>query len=641
MSRNEDKEILMSRPIPTIAEQWNAIRTPFHIYNFLTYQDIAYLNQIARSNKLAGNPSKKKQLITQLMEARGFKKLDCGTNRIVFKFMEDQTFLIKVAFDKVALQDNIREYNNQEYLKPFCAKCFEVTPCGTVGLFERVYAVKSREEFASIAYTVFDIIVNCFLGKFVLADFGTKFYKNWGVREGAYPVILDYPYLYELDGGKLFCNKEDPSSETGYCGGEIDYDDGFNFLVCKKCGKRYLASELSKENRNKNILVTGKEETRMRIQITKCDGTILNLGETNETKTYKKYDKKETPHEYQMRRSLQDLKVYITRRSEEPEQTVEETKSEPEKVQTSSIYGEMVPNAGDEFKGLKVTVTTRKGKEYVGGAAKNISPFSPAANYSSLYGSGAEVVTNIPEPVVESTATEVVDEPIRNMDLSDTIPTGVYDAKNLERVAEPKLDTMAAYAANRIKTSEEEIAPDEPVLQEAVEDYNDDETLNDLFEEETIPMDELNKDDQIIAAHCDSESIRYKINNLEMIDENQDVQDEEERLKKFEEEKATPSVSKEVKEIAREMIQSCNDHLDEPEHVAKVYGGPDVNPPKHVNVRRDAQVFFNGKPMPNFEKDRNLKVTDPSVFKPAHVLPPQAEETDNDEKEKQDALDQF
>ena len=615
MSRNEDKEILMSRPVPTIAEQWNAIRTPFHIYNFLTYQDIAYLNQIARSNKLAGNPSKKKQLITQLMEARGFKKLDCGTNRIVFKFMEDQSFLIKVAFDKVALHDNIREYNNQEYLKPFCAKCFEVTPCGTVGLFERVYAVKSREEFASIAYTVFDIIVNCFLGKFVLADFGTKFYKNWGVREGAYPVILDYPYLYELDGGKLFCNKEDPSSETGYCGGEIDYDDGFNFLVCKKCGKRYLASELSKENRNKNILVTGKEETRMKIQITKRDGTVLNLGETNETKTYKKYDKKETPHEYRMRRSLQDLKVYITRASKEPEPTVEETKPEPEKVEVSSVYGEMVPNVGDEFKDLKVTITTRKGKEYVGGVAKNISPFSPIANYSSLYGSGAEIVTNIPdEPVIESTATEVVDEPIHNMDLSDCVPVGMYDAD---------LDTEK-----------------EKTIKEAAEDYSEDtETLYDLFMEETVPMDELNDNDQVIAAHCDSESIRYKINNLEMTDENQNAQDEEERLKKFEEEKAIPSAQ--VKEIAREMIQSCNDSLDEPEHIAKVYGASNTNPPKHTNVRHNAQVFFNGKPMPNFEKDRNLKVTDPSVFKPAHVLPSQVEEVDKDEKEKQDALDQF
>ena len=585
MGRNEDKEILYGRPVPSINAQWNAIQIPFHIYNFLTYQDIAYLNQIAKSNKLAGNPNKKKKLIIQLMELRGFKKLDCGTNRLVFKFMENQSFLIKVAFDKVALHDNIREYNNQEYLKPFCAKCFEVTPCGTVGLFERVYAVKTKEEFASIASTVFDIIVNCFLGKFVLADFGTKFYKNWGVREGAYPVILDYPYLYELDGGKLFCNKEDPSSEIGYCGGEIDYDDGFNFLVCKKCGKVYLASELSKENKNNNIIITGREETRMKIQITKRDGTVLNLGETNETKTYKKYDKKETPHEYQMRRSLQNLKVHIGKCEQPEPKVVEENK--PDKVQVSSVYGEMVPKVGDEFKEFKVAITNRKGIKYVGGEAKNISLFSPISNYANLYGSGAEVIKKEPETVVDSTVTEVVDEPVYNMDISD--------------VKEPKVNSEV----------------------QAVIDQNNAETLHDLFMGETVSVDELNDNDQIIAAHCDSDSIRYKINNIKMTDENKDLEDEDERLKKFKQEKTTTQVSQEVKDVAREMAQSCKDEVDS----------------KHV--RPDAQVFYNGKPMPNFEKDRNLKVLDQAAYNSLSNTPPDDTEDDGDEKEKQYVLDQF
>ena len=73
MGREEDKRILFDKPIPTVYEQWNAIQTNVHIYNLLSYEDIAYFNQIARSNKLAGNPSKKKQLITQIMEARGLK----------------------------------------------------------------------------------------------------------------------------------------------------------------------------------------------------------------------------------------------------------------------------------------------------------------------------------------------------------------------------------------------------------------------------------------------------------------------------------------------------------------------------------------------------------------------------------------
>ena len=632
MGREEDKRILFDKPIPTVYEQWNAIQTNVHIYNLLSYEDIAYLNQIARSNKLAGNPSKKKQLIIQVMEARGFKKLDCGTNRLVFKFMDNQSFLIKVAFDKVALNDNIREYNNQEYLKPFCAKCFEVTPCGTVGLFERVYAVKSKEEFASIANTVFDIIVNCFIGKFVLADFGTKFYKNWGVREGAYPVILDYPYLYELDGGKLFCNKQDPLSETGYCGGEIDYDDGFNFLVCKKCGKVYLASELSKDKKNKGIMIVGREETRMKIEITRRDGTIIDLGKEKETKTYKKYDKKETPHEYKMRKNISQLRVHIEKIhiDDEDEQPVEKT----EKVQLSSMYGTMVPSAGDEFKNMKVTITRRDGGEYVGAANKNVSPYTPISSYANLYGSGAEIVTDEPESVIDSTATEVNDKPIRNMDLSNSIPAGVYDAKYLESSLEPKMDQMTIYAENRIKKASEEKTPAlaNGNSQEKL-DYTDTENLNELFMEETIPMDDLNKDDQIIAAHCDSDSIRYKINNLEMVDENQDIQDEEKRIEEFNNnKKEEPQNASDCEECKGEVIYSSNQTVMFEKHESNIVPGSlkyiKKSQTEPENNQSDTKVLYNGKPMPNFEKDRNLKVLD-------------VEALNKLKQEKQDALDQF
>lgn len=632
MGREEDKRILFDKPIPTVYEQWNAIQTNVHIYNLLTYEDIAYLNQIARSNKLAGNPSKKKQLIIQVMEARGFKKLDCGTNRLVFKFMDNQSFLIKVAFDKVALNDNIREYNNQEYLKPFCAKCFEVTPCGTVGLFERVYAVKSKEEFASIANTVFDIIVNCFIGKFVLADFGTKFYKNWGVREGAYPVILDYPYLYELDGGKLFCNKQDPLSETGYCGGEIDYDDGFNFLVCKKCGKVYLASELSKDKKNKGIMVVGREETRMKIEITRRDGTVLDLGKEKETKTYKKYDKKETPHEYKMRKNISQLRVHIEKIhiDDEDEQPVEKT----EKVQLSSMYGTMVPSAGDEFKNMKVTITRRDGGEYVGAANKNVSPYTPISSYANLYGSGAEIVADEPESVIDSTATEVNDKPIRNMDLSGSIPAGVYDAKYLEKSLEPQTDQMTTFAENRIKKASEEKTPalaNNANFQEKL-DYTDTENINELFMEETIPMNDLNKDDQIIAAHCDSDSIRYKINNLEMVDENQGIQDEEKRIEEFNNKKEEQQNASDCEECKGEVIYSSNQTVEFEKHEPNIVPGSlkyiKKSQTEPENNQSNTKVLYNGKPMPNFEKDRNLKVLDTEALNKL-------------KQEKQDALDQF
>ena len=130
---------------------------------------------------------------------------------------------------------------------------FQVTPCGTVGFAERVQPIKNRAEFAIIAPDVFDVL-DGLLGKYVMDDVGTQFFLNWGVTDRG-PVLLDYPYIYECDPDKLFCNKEYPDGTV--CHGFIDYDGGLNFLTCQRCGKRYNAVDL-KKNRPTNHLVTFK-----------------------------------------------------------------------------------------------------------------------------------------------------------------------------------------------------------------------------------------------------------------------------------------------------------------------------------------------------------------------------------------------
>ena len=45
---------------------------------------------------------------------------------------------------------DFREYQNQFLIKPFCTKVFEVSPCGTVGIAERVEPITSKAEFISI-----------------------------------------------------------------------------------------------------------------------------------------------------------------------------------------------------------------------------------------------------------------------------------------------------------------------------------------------------------------------------------------------------------------------------------------------------------------------------------------------------------
>lgn len=323
---DEVEKLLYTKMVDSRAVSFENIPQPATILSLLTMEDIMQLNKIAKSKRLASKPKEKFSMITQIMERRGFKKLAAGTNRLVFKYMENQSFVVKVAFCQVALTDNLRELYNQHLLKPFVTKVFDVTPCGTVGLFERVNPISSRESFMTIASDVYDIIINHLVGRYVIDDMGSKFFMNWGVRDGQFPVLLDFPYVFELDGSKLYCNKPDPMSPTGFCGGEIDYDDGFNYLVCQKCGKSYLASDLRlKDAKAAPLIVDQKGDLNMQVRVEMDGNLVSSVDTTKETAVYEKPKKGKKPYGYGLARREKnkkphmDVRVGVVEEAPEPE----------------------------------------------------------------------------------------------------------------------------------------------------------------------------------------------------------------------------------------------------------------------------------------------------------------------------------
>ena len=252
------------------------------LYSLLTQYDIDRLYNIATSIRYAGDAVKKKNAILDIMHSRGFIELSAGTNRLCFSYLEDPTICVKVAADRTGIKDNPREFLNQAYLKPFCTKVFETSPCGTVGLFERVEPIQNREEFYSVADQIYELI-DLLTSKYILADFGTHYFMNYGFREfhNFGPVILDFPYLYEADARKLVCKKPltYPDGRVEMCGGLIDYDLGFNKLVCTKCGAEYRAIELAKYINDNLILQKGKKS---------MEGIKVSLSRNG--KTQKMYD---------------------------------------------------------------------------------------------------------------------------------------------------------------------------------------------------------------------------------------------------------------------------------------------------------------------------------------------------------------
>ena len=260
-------DVMMSKNMEPGEFEFDSLWIPPMNY-YLSNQDIEQLRQIATSARLSSQIQKKYDIINKIMVARGFKRFSAGTNRVVYRHTEDTRFLAKIAVDKVGMQDNPLEFQNQFLLKPFVTKMFCISPCGTVGFAERVLPVKRKEEFREIASDVFDVIMNKIIGLYVVEDIGTKFFMNWGIRAGFGPVLLDYPYVYKLDGNKLWCSKEMPDGSI--CNGEIDYDAGFNYLVCNRCGKRYLATNL-RDNNTDNKIIINKGGFQMRVILKKGD----------------------------------------------------------------------------------------------------------------------------------------------------------------------------------------------------------------------------------------------------------------------------------------------------------------------------------------------------------------------------------
>ena len=243
------------------------------ISSMFSQQDIQELHYIISSAQYASKLKEKYALIDNIMGNRGFRKLISGTNRVSYEPVFDNSFIIKVPYTSVAFEDNIREYQNQFLIKPFCTKVFESTPCGTIGVFERVRPITHTMEFLSIADEIYKLLSEFLIGEYVLDDIGTKYFMNYGVRTGFGPVLLDFPYVYKVDPKKLICSAIDENNITGYCNGELAYDDGFNEIHCSKCGCKYKPHELGKKFEWKPTLLKGGY-SNMKIKVS---GGSLNI----------------------------------------------------------------------------------------------------------------------------------------------------------------------------------------------------------------------------------------------------------------------------------------------------------------------------------------------------------------------------
>ena len=283
MNRDEILRMMLSKNITPAEFEFDKLTAP-PIEYFLSPQDLSRLIYLANSPRFSAKIDYKYEEIDKIMQARGFKLLGRGTNRVVYRYLENNTICLKIAIDHIGASDNPHEFINQEYLKPFVSKVFSVDPTGTVAVCERVHGIQTREEFSQYAPGIFDLIFKWFTGKYVVNDIGSKFFMNWGIRYSTgIPVLLDYPYFYELDIRKAKCMSI--LDDGTICCGDIDYDDGYNILQCTKCGRKYRALELAKDVESGAVKIIGKgDKHRMKITLRRNGKVVKEIQSNPETK---------------------------------------------------------------------------------------------------------------------------------------------------------------------------------------------------------------------------------------------------------------------------------------------------------------------------------------------------------------------
>ena len=212
------------------------------INNYFTQQDIAYIRQLAMSPSMQSHRKEMYALLEELMSARGFKLVGGGSNRRAYQHVVDNGVVAKIAIDSVGMENNMNDIYNQNILRPFCTKTFTVADNGTIALNEAVVPIKTIEEYRQYMDEIFDILYfKLRANDIAMDDIGVSRFKQWGLREGFGPVILDYPTMYVADPKKRFCR----AIHNGViCNGTIDYDEGFDHIRCNECGATYKAHEL-------------------------------------------------------------------------------------------------------------------------------------------------------------------------------------------------------------------------------------------------------------------------------------------------------------------------------------------------------------------------------------------------------------
>lgn len=223
------------------------------ISKFFTPAQIKTLFHYACRVDIADN-NDKAEAIKAILPATEFDELGTGTNRIGFLH---NGMVVKLALDRRGLVDNYCEFKRSQELPEYLAKTYESNMLINITEYITVLSQQQFKEQASVIRSVLEDLSRGYL--FDDIGYTLKNSMNWGYRDipgSPELVILDYGYLYPLDGQEMERLLRCPK-----CYGQLQWNPSYTGFECtsKKC--KYTAKP--KEIRDRMSLDLENLETQM------------------------------------------------------------------------------------------------------------------------------------------------------------------------------------------------------------------------------------------------------------------------------------------------------------------------------------------------------------------------------------------
>ena len=119
MARADILSALYSRKTTALDFNYDSLIAP-PMYTLIPNADLERMYKLVTSVKYSSKIDYKEAEIKKIMEYHGFIRFASGTHRVVYRHLDYPYIVAKISLNKSSLMDNIREFQNQSFLKPFC-----------------------------------------------------------------------------------------------------------------------------------------------------------------------------------------------------------------------------------------------------------------------------------------------------------------------------------------------------------------------------------------------------------------------------------------------------------------------------------------------------------------------------------------